>query len=71
MCTDGAAFQHIVEGVADEMVVFADEGFDKVDSDAKTETDSSIKDLEDSSLGMSAEKFALQFFYVFMIFIYV
>jgi len=28
---DGAAFQHIVEGVADEMVVFADEGFDKVD----------------------------------------
>ena len=27
---DGAAFQHIVEGVDDVMVVFADEGFDKV-----------------------------------------
>jgi len=28
---DGSAFQHIVDSVADEMVVFADEGFDKVD----------------------------------------
>lgn len=28
---DGSAFQHIVDGVADEMVVFSDEGFAKVD----------------------------------------
>jgi hypothetical protein len=28
---DGSAFQHIVDGVADQMVVFADEGFAKVD----------------------------------------
>jgi len=28
---DGSAFQHIVDRVADEMVVFADEGFDKLD----------------------------------------
>ena len=28
---DGSAFQHLVDGVQDEMVVFADEGFTKVD----------------------------------------
>ena len=28
---DGSAFQHIVDNVADEMVVFADEGFEKLD----------------------------------------
>ena len=28
---DGSALEHIVDSVADEMVVFADEGFDKVD----------------------------------------
>ena len=28
---DGSAFQHIVDGAADEMVVFADDGFNKVD----------------------------------------
>jgi len=28
---DGSAFQHIVDGVAGEMVVFSDEGFDKKD----------------------------------------
>ena len=28
---DGSQFQHIVEGVSDQMVVFADEGFTKVD----------------------------------------
>ncbi len=28
---DGSAFQHIVDGVETQMVVFADEGFDKVD----------------------------------------
>ena len=28
---DGSALKHIVDSVADEMVVFADEGFDKVD----------------------------------------
>lgn len=28
---DGSAFQEMVDGVADQMVVFADEGFDKID----------------------------------------
>ncbi len=28
---DGSAFQHIVDSIVNEMVVFADEGFDKVD----------------------------------------
>jgi len=28
---DGSAFQEMVDGVADQMVVFADDGFDKVD----------------------------------------
>ena len=28
---DGTAFQHLVDGVSDQMVVFADEGFAKVD----------------------------------------
>lgn len=28
---DGSAFQHIVDGVADQMVVFSDEGFEKSD----------------------------------------
>ena len=28
---DGSSFQEIVDGVADQMVVFSDEGFDKVD----------------------------------------
>ena len=28
---DGSAFQKIVDGVADQMVVFADDGLDKVD----------------------------------------
>ena len=28
---DGSAFQHIVDSVSDEMVVFADEGFEKLD----------------------------------------
>ena len=28
---DGSAFQHLVEGVADEMLVLAEEGFEKLD----------------------------------------
>ena len=28
---DGSAFQHLIDGVSDQMVVFADEGFAKAD----------------------------------------
>ena len=31
MCTMGSGFQHLVEGVSEQMVVFADEGFSKSD----------------------------------------